>query len=199
MDIFVRREAGITHEKLRVNIVDFEDEKNYTHLVYGDVLFSCLGTTLKTAGSKEAQWQVDYEGQLAFAQAAKSNGVNTLVLVSAGYASPGAKTFYFRMKGQLEEAVGALAFENLLILRPPLLLRQGSDRMGEVWAAKILNALNAVGLLKSMRPMPTGFLAGVMVRAAKSVKGAAIWEAAGIWQKQCRTTTISYYEQRENR
>ncbi|MCP1660713.1 NAD(P)H-binding protein [Neisseria perflava] len=182
VDIFVRKPVTAVHDKLHVHVVDFSRPNSFADKVRGDVLFSCLGTTLKAAGSQAAQWAVDYDMQLAFAQMAKANGVDTLVLVSSGYASSTAKAFYPRMKGCLEQAVAALNFANLLILRPPLLVRQGSDRFGEVLGVKILNGLNKLGLLKNMRPLPTDVLAKVMVAAAKTVRGTQIWEAQEIWQ-----------------
>ncbi|NCC45251.1 MAG: semialdehyde dehydrogenase, partial [Clostridia bacterium] len=57
--IFVRRDPQITHPKLEVHLIDFDKKEQWHHLVKGDILFSCLGTTLKDAGSKEAQWKVD--------------------------------------------------------------------------------------------------------------------------------------------
>ncbi|WP_217593986.1 hypothetical protein [Cohnella sp. GbtcB17] len=53
----------------------------------GDVLFSCLGTTIKAAGSQEAQWKIDYEYQYRFAKIASDNGGGRYVLESAGFAS----------------------------------------------------------------------------------------------------------------
>ncbi len=73
VDIFVRRKLDFEHEKLHTHIIDFDKPEQWQHLVHGDVLFSCLGTTLKAAGSKEGQKKVDYEYQLQFAKAAKQN------------------------------------------------------------------------------------------------------------------------------
>ena len=47
VDVFVRRKIHIHHEKLTVHIIDFDKSEQWKHLVKGDVLFSCLGTTLK--------------------------------------------------------------------------------------------------------------------------------------------------------
>ncbi|WP_295238386.1 hypothetical protein [Veillonella sp.] len=55
VEIFVRRNPGIKHRKLIVQVVDFEQLANWKHVIAGDVLFSCLGTTRKEAGSKEQQ------------------------------------------------------------------------------------------------------------------------------------------------
>ena len=57
--VFVRRPAGFENPKLTVHIVDFDHPGQWNHLLAGDVLFSCLGTTIKAAGSHNAQWKVD--------------------------------------------------------------------------------------------------------------------------------------------
>lgn len=183
VEIFVRRDVGIQHPKLSVQRIDFADSASWRDKVRGDVLFSCLGTTLKAAGSQAAQKMVDYDYQLAFAQAAAANGVGTLALVSSGGASAASRLFYPRIKGELEQAVQALGFAELLIFRPPLLLRPDSDRAAEIWGGKILKLLNAIGLFKSQTPLPTDKLAAAMIRAVKQQReGTQILEASEIWR-----------------
>lgn len=165
--IFVRRELPLRHEKLQTHIVDFDRPQHWHRLVTGDVLFSCLGTTIKAAGTKEAQWKVDYNYQYQFAEAARANGVPTYVLVSSTGASSTSRVFYSRMKGELEVAVKKLEFPSLTILQPPILDRIDSDRTGEKAGLKVITVLNKVGLLKSQRPLPTRELAQVMIRQAK--------------------------------
>lgn len=63
---FTRRPLGFTHPKIQSFIVDFNLPDTWHHLVQGDVLFSALGTSLKQAGSKEAQYRVDHDYQLSF-------------------------------------------------------------------------------------------------------------------------------------
>ncbi|MFA5210334.1 MAG: NAD(P)H-binding protein [Proteiniphilum sp.] len=168
--IFVRRELQITHPKLEVHLIDFDRKEQWSHLVKGDILFSCLGTTLKDAGSKEAQWKVDHDYQYLFAEAARENGVGTLLLVSSMNASPKSPFFYARMKGELEEAIRKLGFPGLMIFRPPSLIRKGSDRAMERVGVKLIGFLNRMGLLKSMRPLSTERLAQAMLCAAKSIR-----------------------------
>ena len=171
VDIFVRRAPDVQHDKLHVHLVDFADVAAWQQDLKGDVLFSCLGTTLKAAGSQEAQWQVDYQAQYDVARAAQANGVNTLVLVSSAQADPQARLFYSRMKGRLDADVAALGFAKLLIFRPPLLERAGSDRAGEVWGLKIIKRLNKLGLLHSQRPLPTQQLAQALLSAFQTASG----------------------------
>ena len=161
---FVRKPLTLTHPKLHAHVVNFETPEAWADLLHGDVAFSCLGTTLAVAGSKEAQWRVDYDYQYAFAQQCKANGVPTFVLVSAAGATAQSKLFYNRMKGQLEDAVKALDFSCLLIFQPSVLIRSNSDRSGENFTVKAFKFLNKLGILKRYRPMPTSVLAEKMCK-----------------------------------
>lgn len=161
--IFVRRDVGIEHHKLTIHVIDFEKPEEWVHLVNGDVLFSCLGTTLKDAGSKAAQWKVDYDYQYSFAKAARENGVNSYVLVSAMNASSKSMFFYSRMKGKLDEDVSKLGFPKLLIFRPPSLIRKGSERRMEKVSVKVIGFFNRLGLMRSLKPMTTETLAKQML------------------------------------
>jgi uncharacterized protein YbjT (DUF2867 family) len=165
---FVRRPLGFENPKLTVHIIDFDHSEKWGRLLEGDVLFSCLGTTIKAAGSQDAQWKVDYTYQYEAAKAARENGVPTYALVSSIGASPKSKIFYTRMKGELEDAVKKLGFPACYILQPPSLIRKGSDRFGEKAGVVILRALNAIGLMRSWKPMPTEEVAAAMIRLAKA-------------------------------
>ena len=169
---FVRKPLALTHPKLHAHVVDFDTPEAWADLVRGDVAFSCLGTTLAVAGSKDAQWRVDYDYQYAFAQQCKANGVPSFVLVSAAGAKAQSKLFYNRMKGALEEAVKKLNFPRLLIFQPSILIRSNSDRSGENFTVKAFKFLNKLGILKRYRPMPTEILAEKMLSAVyNSPKG----------------------------
>ena len=163
VDIFVRRNTGVEHPKLTVHVINFEKPEEWSHLVKGDVLFSCLGTTRKDAGSKAAQWKVDYDYQYSFAKAARQNGVECYVLVSAMNASSKSLFFYSRIKGKLDEDVTNLGFPKLLIFKPPSLIRKESDRKMEKIGVKVIGFFNRLGLMKSLKPMSTDALAKKML------------------------------------
>ena len=167
IDIFVRRRSDFHHEKVKAHLVDFDHPEEWKHLVKGDVAFSCLGTTLKSAGSKENQKIIDYDYQFNFAKAAKENKVEDYILVSAYGASPDSKIFYSRIKGELEEAVKNLKFEKTTIFKPGMLERKNTNRNGEVFGLKIIKFLNKLGLFKSQQPLPTSILAKAMIVASK--------------------------------
>jgi len=168
VDIFVRRPGGWNSPKLNTHVVDFEKPEEWKDLVTGDVLFSCLGTTLKAAGGPAAQWKVDYTYQYEVARAARENGVPKYVLISSIGADSQSKIFYTRMKGELEDAVKQLGFPSCFILQPPSLIRKGSDRFGEKAGVALLKAFNAVGLMRKWQPMPTESVAKAMIRLSKT-------------------------------
>lgn len=161
---FVRKPLALTPPKLHAHVVNFDTPEAWADLLHGDVAFSCLGTTLAVAGSKEAQWRVDYDYQYAFAEHCKNNGVPTFVLVSAAGATAQSKLFYNRMKWALEEAVKKLNFPRLLIFQPSILIRSNNDRGAENFSVKAIHFLNKIGLFKRYRPMPTNVLAQRMRR-----------------------------------
>ena len=166
IDCFGRRNPDFPYPKLYAHQIDFARIDTWRNEVQGDVLFACLGTTLKAAGSKEAQWAIDYEANLEFAKVARQNGVNTLVLISASGANSASSLFYQRMKGELEQAIIALNFPHLIIFRSPLLIRPDSDRLGEKIAERILHGFDRIGLMKSQRPLAVEKLAQAMLKAA---------------------------------
>ncbi|RQO40693.1 semialdehyde dehydrogenase [Chryseobacterium sp. KBW03] len=167
VDIFVRKPVDIQNDKLNIHIVNFEKPDEWKDMVKGDVAFSCLGTTLKDAGSKDAQKKVDFNYQYEFAKAAKENDVEDYILVSAYGANPQSKIFYSKMKGELEEAVKQLHFNKITIFKPGMLERNNSERTGEVLGSRIIKFANKLGLLESQKPLPTNILAKAMIKSSK--------------------------------
>ncbi len=183
--VFVRKKLSFENHKLEQIITDFEQLQNRSEDIQGDVLFSALGTTLKQAGSKEAQYKVDFTYQYDFAKIASANGVIQYVLISSSGASANAFMFYPKMKGELEEAVKKLPFKTIHIFQPGMLKRNMDDgRFFEKLAVKVFEGLNNIGMLLSQKPMPVATLAKAMIssirlkhnKAFYYYKGAAIFE-----------------------
>jgi len=143
--IFVRKSTGIYHLKLEEHIINFDELAAVKSLVTGDVLFSCIGTTLKQAGSKDKQFKVDFTYQYEFAQAASENRVPAYVLISSASADASSMLFYTKIKGQLEDAVKKLDFDKTIIIQPSVLEGDRNDeRMGEKLGASIINGLGKI-------------------------------------------------------
>jgi uncharacterized protein YbjT (DUF2867 family) len=164
--IFFRRKSGFEHPKLEEHIIDFDKPAAWKHLVAGDVLYSTLGTTLKQAGSKPAQYKVDYTYQYQFAQAAAENGVPTFVMVSSAGANASSSIFYSKMKGELDEAVQKLSFTHCVILRPSILVGERENkRAAEEFANKIMKLISRF-IFKKYRPIEGKIVARAMINTS---------------------------------
>lgn len=97
-------------------------------------MICALGTTWKKSGEDEEAFRaVDEKLVLETAKAAKEYGVDRLVAISSAGADPASKTFYLKVKGEVERELTRLRFNRLDILRPGLLLgnRENDRRTGE--------------------------------------------------------------------
>lgn len=177
--LLVRREPDrAVAKKTTVRVTDFRKPATYGALE-ADALFSALGTTLKTAGSKEAQYEVDYTFQYEVARAAKAAGVSTLSLCSALGANATARSFYTKMKGELERDVLALGFARTRIVRPSFLAGDRKEaRRGEEIGIKVANVLGVLPVLSKYRPIGVRTVAAKMIALAKDpTPGARILES----------------------
>ncbi len=152
--VFHRRSTGIKHPKLEEHIVDFDKLDSWKHLLTGDEFYSALGTTIKKAGSQEAQYTIDFTYQFETAKAAAENGVRKYSLVSSAGANYQSRMFYSRLKGELDEAVKDLPFEVITILRPSILDGdRNEDRPGEKFGLLLARLFTKIPGLKKYRPI----------------------------------------------
>ncbi len=168
--LLVRRSSGFKHSKVEEHIVDFDDISSFKTLINGDVLFSCMGTTLRQAGSKEAQFKVDYTYQYEVAEDAAHNGVSDYLLVSASMANAKSAIFYSRIKGELDDAVMELPFERVIIFRPSVLIGERTEkRIGEEIGAIFMNGIvKIIPALKKYRGIKAIEVAQAMLAAYKN-------------------------------
>lgn len=163
-----RRKTGTVDAKLEEHAVDLGDSSSFKQLVRGDFLYSALGTTLKKAGSKDAQRLVDVTYPLNVAKAAAENGVKGYGLVSAVGADAGSMMFYNRIKGELERDVQALGFERVRIARPSVLTGdRGESRPMEELGSAALGALRFIPGLRKYRPIAGRVVARALIAAVE--------------------------------
>ncbi len=115
-----RRAPQLEHERLHYQAVDF----NQLHLDIDkvDVVYCCLGTTIRKAGSREQFRLVDFQYPLNLAEACLELGARQFILVSSMGADKHSVFFYNRVKGEAEEAIISLGYSRTDICRPSILL-----------------------------------------------------------------------------
>lgn len=182
--IFARKKMTGLASKFSITEVNFDDLESFADQLRGDVLFSTLGTTLKTAGSKEAQYKIDFNYQFEVAKRASDNGVRHLVLLSSAGADAKSAIFYSRMKGELDLAVQQLGFEQVSILRPSMLVGKRKEfRLGERIFTPLAYIVNILPFLRKYRPIRDRIVAQAMRNAAaRSEKGCQIYELEAVFR-----------------
>lgn len=167
---FVRKPLPLQHPKLQQQVVDFDQLEYHAHLIKGDDIFCCLGTTIKQAGSQDAFYKVDFTYPYNIATIASRNGAGQFFIVTALGASSKSGVFYNRVKGNVEEAVSGLKFNAVHIFRPSLLLGNRDEfRLGEKIAMFLFRIFGfiLIGRWRKYRAIRASVVAEAMVTMAK--------------------------------
>ncbi|MFO1381559.1 MAG: NAD(P)H-binding protein [Chitinivorax sp.] len=164
----VRTPLPVSHPKLQQQVIDFSTLEARRELVQADAVFCCLGTTMRQAGSQAHFKTVDYFYPLTLAMLAKMNGVKRFAAISSLGANADSGNFYLQVKGQLERALQALDFEQLVVVRPSLLLGErkqfrAAERLG-IAAGKLVAPL-LCGPLQRYRPIAAEAVAWNLLNA----------------------------------
>jgi uncharacterized protein YbjT (DUF2867 family) len=144
--------------------LDFERLEARADLFAVEQVVCALGTTIRQAGSREAFRRVDFDYPLTIARLALAAGAHHFLLVSALGADPESAVFYSRVKGELEQAVLALGYPAVTIVRPSLLLGEREEfRLGE-------EIMKRFGWLTpgKYRPVKARDVAGTLIAAARA-------------------------------
>ena len=144
-------------------LLNDEDANGYSHA------FSCLGTTLKKAGSKQNFYNVDYEMNAHFADLFETTDTHYL-LISAMGANAQSKIFYNKVKGELENHIQSLNLKYVSILRPSLLLgeRQEQRTLEDMTQKLYRKFSHLVPNTFKYKPVTAEQVAHTMVDAAQS-------------------------------
>ena len=172
---------GFKHPKIRFRKIEFDKLEETAALLKADHVFSCLGTTIKKAGSEQEFRKVDYDYVVNSAKISLQNGAKKIFVVSALGADKNSFIFYNKVKGEMEEAITALSYQSTFFFRPSLLLGErtevrNGEKIGEAFGNLISFAL--VGPLKKYKPIKALSVAKAMFISAKGdVKGVKIMES----------------------
>lgn len=180
--VFHRRSTSVSHPKLTEYIINFDSIEDWKHLLIGDELYSALGTTIKQAGSKEAQWTIDYDYQFEVAKAGAQNGILSYALVSSIGATNETNNFYLKMKGQLDDEVQRLGFKDTLIVRPSFL--KGERKESRFWERVGIIAaelFTKIPRLKKYKPIHAKQVAQAMINGLNDPNSKTIYEGGEVF------------------
>jgi uncharacterized protein YbjT (DUF2867 family) len=177
--VVTRRSLGLSAKQpqLREIVVDFGQLDSLRADLRADHVFCALGTTIRKAGSQAKFRQVDFEYPRRFAELALANGAKHFSLVSALGASSKSGVFYSRVKGELEDALRAMKWPSLCLVRPSVI---AGDRQESRPLERLSEMLLRFGPA-TYRPVEAGKIAAAMIATARrEPRGVTIIESREI-------------------
>ena len=159
--------------RLEKIIIDFDNIDFDMDILENADVFASLGTTIKTAGSKENQRKIDVDYTVNFAKLCEGK-VRSFNVVSAIGANSKSKNFYNSLKGELEDKLKEMNLRTLRIFQPSLLISKRDDnRFLEEIFMKVAPIFQFVlkGKIKKYSPIEVSLLGKVLVRFATENKG----------------------------
>ena len=159
--------------RLEKIIIDFDNIDFDMDILENADVFASLGTTIKTAGSKENQRKIDVDYTVNFAKLCEGK-VRSFNVVSAIGANSKSKNFYNSLKGELEDKLKEMNLRTLRIFQPSLLISKRDDnRFLEEIFMKLAPIFQFVlkGKIKKYSPIEASLLGKVIVRFATENKG----------------------------
>lgn len=120
--VLSRKPLDFEHQKCTWLETDFATLHEVSVPLSIDVAYCALGTTLKKAGSKEVQQQIDRDFVIDFAMKMQQSGCKSIGVISSLGANASSKNFYLRTKGEMEDGVTKSAISSINFIRPSVLI-----------------------------------------------------------------------------
>lgn len=187
LHLLMRKPVEETYGAATVHVAPAEQWPELMASINAGRVVSCLGSTMKKAGSKEAFAAIDRDLVGTVGKAAKAAGAQQFITVSSTMANAEASGFYLKVKGQAEQLLREESFNRLDIIRPGLLRgeRSNDPRLGEslaIIASPLMDRL-LHGSLRRYRSIDAREVAtaiGVLLK--KEQAGVHIHENDAIWK-----------------
>lgn len=170
--ILVRRPYQKSDPKMEVKLVDFTDAESFKLALEGsDTIFCCIGTTQKNVkGDNDLYRKIDFDIPLKAAKFGKEVGCEKFLIVTAVGADNHSRTFYLKLKGELENAIGLAGIATVHVFQPSMLLGERKEkRTGESLLQGSMKLISGVffGSLRKFKAIHGKTVAKAMQRAAK--------------------------------
>ena len=179
--LVVRRRYETGHPGTEVREIDFGDEAAFRGSLEGsDAIFCAVGTTSrKVKGDRNAYRMVDVDIPLNAARYGLESGCPQFLLVSSIGAGSSSRTFYLRLKGEVEDRLREMEIPSVAVFRPSLLLGERKEkRFGERMAQVIMEPLS-FAVPSRYKPISATDVAAAMLAAShENRKGFRIYHYA---------------------
>jgi len=172
INVVSRRPVKLKSRKSNLNIIDFKDFNSYLNVIDGsDVVLAAIGTTQSKVGfNKKKYREIDFDIISNAVKACKEKNVKHFSFVSSAGADINNKSFYLKLKGEIEKEVESQQLKSSTVYRPSLLLGDRKEnRFGEK-LAQILIPLISFLFPDNYKPIKAFDVAKAMVTESKKIK-----------------------------
>lgn len=172
INVVSRRPVELKSRKSSLNIIDFKDFNSYLDVIDGsDVVLAAIGTTQSRVGfNKKKYREIDFDIISNAVKACKEKNVKHFSFVSSAGADINNKSFYLKLKGEIEKEVESKQLNSSTVYRPSLLLgNRKENRFGEK-VAQILIPLISFLFPDNYKPIKAIDVAKAMVTESKKIE-----------------------------
>ena len=172
INVVSRRPVELKSKKSNLNIIDFKDFNSYLDVIDGsDVVLAAIGTTQSKVGfNKKKYREIDFDIISNAVKACKEKNVKHFSFVSSAGADINNKSFYLKLKGEIEKEVESKQLNSSTVYRPSLLLgNRKENRFGEK-VAQILIPLISFLFPDNYKPIKAIDVAKAMVTESKKIE-----------------------------
>ena len=172
INVVSRRPVKLKSKKSNLNIIDFKDFNSYLNVIDGsDVVLAAIGTTQSKVGfNKKKYREIDFDIISNTVKACKEKKVKHFSFVSSAGADINNKSFYLKLKGEIEKEVESKQLNSSTVYRPSLLLgNRKENRFGEK-VAQILIPLISFLFPDNYKPIKAIDVAKAMVTESKKIE-----------------------------
>lgn len=165
-----RRPSAPSTSNLHEHVASSDDWPAIVARIKPAVAISCLGTTIRTAGSRDAFRAIDQDLVLAFATASLNAGAQHFITVSSVGTMPASSNFYLRTKAEMERGLLNIGFQRIDIMRPSLLTggKREAHRPGEAFGILLSPLVDRlmIGPMRRFASTPSDVLAQAIAALA---------------------------------
>ena len=172
INVVSRRPVELKSKKSNLNIIDFKDFNSYLDVIDGsDIVLAAIGTTQSKVGfNKKKYREIDFDIISNTVKACKEKNVKHFSFVSSAGADINNKSFYLKLKGEIEKEVESKQLNSSTVYRPSLLLgNRKENRFGEK-VAQILIPLISFLFPDNYKPIKASDVAKAMVTESKKIE-----------------------------
>ena len=169
INVISRREIKLNSKKSKLKLIDFSNYDDYLSVIENsDIVLAAIGTTQsKVNFNKKKYVDIDLGIVSKIAKACKEKKVKHFSFVSSAGADIKNKSFYLKLKGQIEQEVKSYKLNSSTVYRPSLLLGKRSEsRYGEQLAQLIIPLISFL-MPSNYKPIEAIKVAKAMVNESK--------------------------------